>query len=94
MRWAIENKGFNAQKNHGFNICHLFSRNCTGMKNHYYLIQVGHMIAQVMDAWAALWKGIKQSAKQKHRRLLESWKTDRLSELIPKIPERFQIRLE
>ena len=26
------------------------------MKNHYYLIQIGHMIAQVMEAWESLLK--------------------------------------
>ncbi|MBQ6208046.1 MAG: hypothetical protein IJK52_13305 [Oscillospiraceae bacterium] len=44
------------------------------MKNHYYLIQIGHMIAQIMDAWKSLWEGIRQSKEQKHRRILESGK--------------------
>ena len=43
-RWKIENQGFNAQKNHGFALEHLFSRNYQAMKNHYYLIQIAHMI--------------------------------------------------
>ena len=64
------------------------------MKNHYYLIQIGHMIAQIMDAWKALWEDIRQSKEQKHRRMLESWKTHRLSEWMPIEPSRFQIRLE
>ena len=42
-RWKIENEGFNVQKNHGFGISHLFSKNYTAIKNHYYLIQIGHM---------------------------------------------------
>ena len=93
-RWAIENQGFNAQKNHGFFLEHLFSRNCQGMKNHYYLIQIAHMISQIMDAWKKLWEGICQSKEQKHRRILESWKTHRLSEWILETSSRFQIRLE
>lgn len=93
-RWKIENQGFNEQKNHGFALGHLFSRNCQAMKNHYYLIQIGHMIAQIMDAWKALWEDIRQSKEQKHRRMLESWKTHRLSEWMPIEPSRFQIRLE
>ena len=93
-RWKIENEGFNAQKNHGFALAHLFSRNCRAMKNHYYLIQIGHMIAQIMDAWKSLWEGIRQSKEQKHRRILESWKTQRLSDCDWKAPSRFQIRLE
>ena len=93
-RWKIENEGFNAQKNHGFFLSHLFSRNYQAMKNHYYLIQIGHMIAQIMDAWKALWEDIRQSKEQKHRRILESWKTQRLSDCDLQAPSRFQIRLE
>ena len=77
-RWKIENQGFNAQKNHGFALGHLFSRNYQAMKNHYYLIQIGHMIAQIIDAWKSLWKDIRQSKEQKHRRILESWKISSL----------------
>ena len=94
QRWKIENQGFNAQKNHGFALGHLFSRNYRAMKNHYYLIQIGHMIAQIMDAWKSLWKDIRQSKEQKHKRMLESWKTHRLSECDLETPSRFQIRLE
>ena len=93
-RWKIENEGFNAQKNHGFFLSHLFSRNYQAMKNHYYLIQIGHMIAQIMDAWESLWKGIRQSKEQKHKRMLESWKTQRISDCDLETPSRFQIRLE
>ena len=93
-RWKIENQGFNAQKNHGFSLSHLFSRNCRAMKNHYYLIQIGHMIAQIMDAWKSLWRGIRQSREQKHSRMLESWKTERLSECDLEAPSHFQILLE
>ena len=93
-RWKIENEGFNAQKNHGFFLSHLFSRNYQAMKNHYYLIQIGHMIAQIMDAWESLWKGIRQSKEQKHKRILESWKTQRISDCDLETPSRFQIRLE
>ena len=49
-RWKIENEGFNEQKNHGLGLCHLFSKNYTAMKNHYFLIQIGHMIAQLLEA--------------------------------------------
>lgn len=90
-RWAIENQGFNTQKNHGFYLEHLFSRNGQAMKNHYLLIQIGHMISQLLDSWSALWRGISISRDQKHRRLLESWKYSRLQDLsIPDVP--FQIR--
>ena len=47
-RWQIENEGFNEQKNHGLGLNHMFSENYTAMKNHYFLIQIGHMIAQLL----------------------------------------------
>ena len=49
-RWKIENEGFNAQKNHGPGLEHMFSENYNAMKNHYFLIQIGHMIAQFLEA--------------------------------------------
>jgi hypothetical protein len=79
-RWAIENQGFNTQKNHGFYLEHLFSRNGQAMKNHYLLIQIGHMISQLLDAWSKLWEGISISREQKHRRLLDSWKHSRIQD--------------
>lgn len=91
-RWKIENEGFNTQKNYGYCLEHMYSRLYQGMKNHYYLIQIGHMIAQVMEAWESLWKKVKQSREQKHRRILESWKQDKLKEYTQEIERGFQIR--
>ena len=91
-RWAIENEGFNTQKNHGYNVGHRFSHNYQAWKNHYYLIQIGHMISQIMEAWTKLWGKVRLSREQKHRRLLESWKEERLEECMT--DEKFQIRLE
>ena len=93
-RWSIENHGFNAQKNHGFYMEHLFSHNCKAMKNHYYLIQLAHMISQIWDAWKYLWDGITLSGEQKHRRLLESWKSDRIIGLKEPLAKGFQIRFD
>ena len=50
------------------------------MKNHYLLIQIGHMISQLLDAWSKLWEGISISREQKHRRLLDSWKHSRIQD--------------
>ena len=61
-RWGIENRGFNDQKNHGFYLEHLFSKNYWAMKNHYYLIQIAHMISQIVDAWSSIWEGSKSTA--------------------------------
>ena len=93
-RWKIENQGFNAQKKHGFYLEHLFSRNGKAMKNHYFLIQLAHMISQIMDAWENLWKYVRLSGEQKHRRLLDSWKSDRISEVFNYPTADYQIRFE
>lgn len=92
LRWSIENRGFNAQKKHGFNLEHLYSKDYNAMKCHYFLIQIGHMIAQIMDAWKSLWKGIRLSLEQKHRRLLESWKTHPIREIMEQDTQKYQIR--
>ena len=92
-RWKIENEGFNTQKNHGYNLEHMYSKDYQGMKNHYYLIQIGHMIAQIMEAVEKLWKKVKQSMEQKHQRMLEAWKKEELSEYMEEIERKCQIRL-
>lgn len=92
MRWKIENEGFNTQKRQGYQLEHLFSRNYQALKNHYYLIQIGHMIAQVMEAWKQLWEKAGKSREQKHRRMLESMKGIHLKEVPEDPAERIQIR--
>lgn len=46
-RWSIENQGFNTQKNHGYFLEHPFSHNYQAMKNHYFLIQIAHLLVQL-----------------------------------------------
>lgn len=77
-RWAIENEGSNTQKRHGYNLEHRFSHNYQAWKNHYYLIQIGHMISQIIEVWEKLWEKVKQSREQKHRRLLEAGAAERM----------------
>lgn len=94
MRWKIENEGFNTQKKKGYYLEHLFSRNYQGIKNHYYLIQIGHMISQIMEAWEKIWEGTRISLSQKHTRMLESLKKIRLIEHKEEINAKIQIRLQ
>ena len=91
-RWKIENEGFNTQKKQGNYLEHRFSHDYQGMKNHYYLIQIGHMIAQIIEAWERLWKKVKQSRKQKHRLLLNAWKNRRIKENGTELEEKIQVR--
>lgn len=90
-RWKIENEGFNTQKRQGYHLEHMYSKNYQAVKNHYYLIQIGHMISQIMEAWEKLWKKVKQSREQRHKRVLESFKRDRIEKAPPE--KRQQIRL-
>ena len=53
-RWKIENEGFNIQKNGTFNIGHLYSKDSTAIKVHYLMIQITHIIRQLLE------KGIKE----------------------------------
>lgn len=93
-RWKIENEGFNTQKKQGYNVEHMYSRTYEGMKNHYYLIQIGHMISQMLEKYEKLWRKVRQSREQKHRRLLEAWKGERLRENEKELEKKYQIRLE
>ena len=91
-RWKIENEGFNAQKKQGYYLEHRFSHDYQGMKNHYYLIQIGHMIAQIIEAWEMLWEKVKQRRKQKHRLLLNAWKNRRIKEDESELEKKIQVR--
>ena len=93
-RWKIENEGFNAQKRQGYHLEHRYSHSYRGTKKHYYLIQIGHMISQLLEAYEALWKGVRQSREQKHRRILEDFKSIHLSEYQEELERRCQIRFE
>ena len=53
-RWKIENEGFNIQKNGTFDIGHLYSKDSKAIKVHYLMIQIAHIIRQLVE------KGIKE----------------------------------
>ena len=91
-RWKIENEGFNTQKKQGYYLEHRFSHDYQGMKNHYYVIQIGHMIAQIIEACERLWKKVKQSRTQKHRLLLNAWKNRRIKENESELEKKIQVR--
>ena len=48
-RWSIENQGFKRQKKHGYNLKHMFSKDYTAMKIHYFTIQIAHAISQLWE---------------------------------------------
>lgn len=50
LRWKIENEGFNAQKNQGYNLSHKYARkSCRAMKNYYQGLQMAHIINQLLN---------------------------------------------
>ena len=81
LRWKIENEGFNIQKNHGLGICHLFCKNYTAIKNHYFLIQISHMIVQLLEiGLKSLTALSKMATKQIVEALRESFRVEPLTE--------------
>lgn len=74
-RWKIENEGFNIQKNGTFNIGHLYSKNATAIKVHYILIQIAHLLRQLLEKGSA---SIREDIALKRKTLSE------VSEMIKK----------
>ncbi len=74
-RWKIENEGFNVQKNSGFNLEHAYSTGAWQIKNFYILLQIAHMILQLVERGSLLSHNAKElfgSLANLARRLAES----------------------
>jgi hypothetical protein len=87
LRWKIENEGFNTQKNGGYGLEHIYSRNPAAMKNFYLLLQIAHIINQLMEKGSLLKERIKKvfgGIRNFTRRLLEELRTIALA------PEKFR----
>jgi hypothetical protein len=96
-RWKVENQGFNVQKNGGYGLEHAYSENSNSLKVFYFLLQIAHMISQLLLKGSLLKKVFPVgcgSAKNLARLILEAWRTIRLTgEKIQRIcSSRFQIR--
>ena len=63
-RWKIENEGFNIQKNGTFDIGHLYSKNSTAIKVHYLMIQIAHIIRQLLENGVKEIKDLKLKLKE------------------------------
>lgn len=63
-RWKIENEGFNIQKNGTFDIGHLYSKNATAIKVHYLMIQIAHIIRQLLEKGSIAVKALKLKIKE------------------------------
>lgn len=74
LRWKEENEGFNIQKNGGYNLEHLYLKDYNGMKCIYLLIQIAHILNQLIEKGNLLTKEIKKalgSIREIAQRLLE-----------------------
>ena len=91
-RWKIENEGFYTQKHRTFNITHLNSRNDTAMKNHYFFIQIAHVIRQLLEQGNLLIKSLNLKIKEVSRFLLDTL-TSTNSDL-NNINTKFQLRFD
>ena len=82
LRWKVENEGFNIQKNGGFNLEHPYSQNDTARKVFYYLLQIAHLLFQLMEKGSLFRQAFPQgvgSLRNIAFRLLEAWRNLRLS---------------
>ena len=65
LRWKIENEGFNTQKNLGYELEHKFSRKSyTAMQNYYQLLQIAHMINQLVERTGVFMDLLHEHSKQ------------------------------
>ena len=74
-RWKIENEGFNIQKNGGFNLEHAYSTGDWQIKNFYILLQIAHLILQLLERSSLLGASCKRlfgSLRNVSKRLAES----------------------
>ena len=63
-RRKIENEGFNIQKNGTFDIGHLYSKNTIAIKAHYMMIQIAHIIRQLLEKGCIKLKELKLKLKE------------------------------
>jgi hypothetical protein len=97
LRWKIENEGFNNQKHRGFALEHPYSHDRTASKVFYFLLQMAHLLFQLMEKGSLFRRAFPQgvgSSKNLAWRLLEAWRNWRGSaaELEQLWTFRFQIR--
>jgi hypothetical protein len=105
-RWCIENEGFNVQKNSELKLEHAYSFGAEQFKAFYYLLQIAHLMLQLLEKGSLLRQlaaaqsktplGLFGSLKNMGKRLLESvrnlaWPDEAFSTAAAK---KIQIRLD
>lgn len=82
LRWKIENEGFNVQKNGGYNLEHTYTQNERASKIYYLLMQIAHLLMQLMQDGSLLAARFPKGFGSAHnlaRRLLEALRNATLS---------------
>ena len=62
-RWTIENQGFNTQKNGGYELEHVYGQSEDLLKCFYFLLQIAHMILQLVERGSLLQRAARQYGK-------------------------------
>lgn len=95
LRWKIENEGFNSQKKGGYELEHAYSHHPLAMKNFYLLLQIAHIINQLVEKGSLLKNRLKHelgSIRNIAHQLLEDLKYIPVDSVI--LAEKIQIRLD
>jgi len=62
-RWKIENEGFNTQKNGGYELEHVYGAKEDLLKCFYFLLQIAHMILQLVEKGSLLRQAARRYGK-------------------------------
>jgi hypothetical protein len=72
LRWKVENEGFNSQKNQGYCLEHKLSRTSyPATQNYYLLMQIAHMINQLVERTSLVSGLLMEHSKQT---IVDLWK--------------------
>jgi len=99
LRWKIENEGFNVQKHGGYALEHAYTQNATAAKVFYFLLQIAHLLSQLMAHGSLFRQAFPQgvgSAQNLALRVLEAWRNLHLTatEYLALLSGHFQIRFD
>jgi hypothetical protein len=98
IRWKIENEGFNVQKNGGFGLEHAYALKPNAAKNFYFLLQIAHILFQLLWRGNLLKKSCPNVASEKNLAylILEAWRNAPFSpeDLERLRTKKFQARLD
>ncbi len=103
-RWTIENEGFNAQKNGGYELEHVYGADEDLLRSFYFLLQIAHLILQLVEHGSLLRRtaaqygqtvlGLYGSLRNIAQRLLDCLRYRRIPAAACVASPRIQIRLD